>query len=92
MTWQLIFTEQYNRKAARFIKRHPDAISQYIKTLELLEANPRHRSLRLHALKGRLEGLSGVSINMKYRITLEMIITEKEVILVNVGSLDQVYW
>lgn len=91
MHWQLIFTEQYTRKAAKFLKLHPDAASQYSKTLQLLEINPHHPSLRLHALKGKLEGLCSVSINLKYRITLEMIITEKEIILVNVGDHGQVY-
>ncbi len=91
MNWQLIFTEQYTRRAAQFIKRHPDILGQYTKILELLEANPHHPSLRLHALKGRLEGLSSVSINMKYRMTLEMIVTEKEIILINIGDHEQVY-
>ena len=91
MSWQLIFTEQYMRRVVQFVKRHPDALGQYTKTLELLEANPHHPSLRLHALKGRLEGLSSVSINLKYRITLEMIVTEKEIILINVGVHDPVY-
>ena len=91
MAWQLIFTEQYTRKAAKFIKSHPDVESQYAKTLQLLEVNPHHTSLRLHALKGKLDRLYSVSINLKYRITLEMIITEKEIILVNVGDHSQVY-
>jgi addiction module RelE/StbE family toxin len=91
MNWQLIFTEQFTRKAAKFIKNHPDIENQYAKTLQLLEANPHHASLRLHALKGKLEGLYSVSINLKYRITLEMIITEEEIILVNVGDHGQVY-
>ena len=91
MNWQLIFTEQYTRKAAKFIKNHPDVENQYAKTLQLLEVNPHHTSLRLHALKGKLDGLYSVSINLKYRITLEMIITEKEIILVNVGDHSQVY-
>lgn len=91
MSWQLIFTDHYSRKAARFIKTHPDAISQYAKTLQLLEINPHHPSLRLHQLKGRLDGLYSVSINLKFRITLEMIVTESEIILVNIGDHDQVY-
>jgi addiction module RelE/StbE family toxin len=91
MNWQLIFTEQYTRKAAKFIKNHPDIESQYAKTLQLLEVNPHHTSLRLHALKGKLDGLYSISINLKYRITLEMIITDKEIILVNVGDHSQVY-
>ena len=88
MTWQLIFTEQYNRRAAKFLKRHPDVESQYAKTLEMLEINPHHPSLRLHGLSGRLDGLQSISINLKYRVTIEVIITESELVLINVGDHD----
>lgn len=91
MSWQLVFTEQYNRRAARFLKRNPALENQYAKTLELLELNPHHQSLRLHALAGRLTGLHSVSINLRYRITLELIITEHEIVLINVGDHDAVY-
>ena len=91
MAWQLVFTEQYNRRAARFLRRHPDASGQYRKTLKLLEANPHHPSLRLHALKGKLSGLHGVSINLSYRITLELLITESEIVPINVGDHDELY-
>jgi len=91
MTWTILFTEQYNKKAARFIQKHPDAISQYGKALKLLESNPYHPSLRLHPLKGRLEGLFSISINLQYRITLEFMIADKEIIPINVGDHDQVY-
>jgi mRNA-degrading endonuclease YafQ of YafQ-DinJ toxin-antitoxin module len=91
MTWQLIFTEQYNKRAAKFLKRHPDVQTQYAKTLELLMLNPHHPSLRLHRLSGRLEGLESISINLKYRITIEMIITDSEIVLINVGDHDAVY-
>jgi mRNA-degrading endonuclease YafQ of YafQ-DinJ toxin-antitoxin module len=91
MTWQLIFTEQYNRRAAKFLKRHPDAEKLYAKTLELLELNPHHPSLRLHGLAGKLEGLHSISINLKYRIVIEMIITETDIVLINVGDHDAVY-
>jgi mRNA-degrading endonuclease YafQ of YafQ-DinJ toxin-antitoxin module len=57
MNRQLVFTEQYNRRAAKFLKRHPEIEGQYGKTLELLERNPHHPSLWLHALSGRLDGL-----------------------------------
>lgn len=91
MTWQLVFTEQYNRRAAKFLQRNPAIEVQYTKTLELLELNPHHPSLRLHALRGRLAGLHSVSIHLKYRITMELIITDHEIILVNVGDHDAVY-
>ncbi len=91
MAWQLVFTEQYNRRAARFLKRHPDIIRQYGKALQLLHENPYHPSLRLHALQGRLSGLHSVSINLSYRITLEMLISETEIVPINVGDHDDVY-
>jgi len=91
MSYALLFTEQYDRRAARFLRRHPELKQQYLRTLQLLEANPFHPSLRLHALQGRLDGLHSVSINLSYRITLELLIREQEVIPVNVGSHDAVY-
>ncbi len=63
----------------------------YSKALRLLEANPHHPSLRLHGLKGKLEGLHSVSINMSFRITIEMIISDTDIILINVGDHDEVY-
>ncbi|HET8942491.1 MAG TPA: hypothetical protein VFN13_10960 [Rudaea sp.] len=91
MSFALIFTDQYNRRAARFLKRHPQLREQYRKTLLLLQANPHHPSLRLHALAGKLAGLHSVSINLSYRITLELIIRDQQIVPVNVGDHDAVY-
>lgn len=91
MNFQLIFTVQYEKRAARFLKRHPELEKQYLKTLQLLEMNPHHPSLRLHALSGRLQGLHSVSINISYRITLELLIQDEEIIPVNVGDHEAVY-
>lgn len=91
MSYRLVFTEQYERRAARFLKRHPELENQYLKCLKLLAANPFHPSLRLHALSGRLSGLHSVSINLSYRIVLEMLIRENEIIPVNVGDHEDVY-
>ena len=91
MAYQLIYPESYIKLAKKFLRKHPEIHSQYRKTLELLELNPRHPLLRLHELTGRLQDLSSVSINMSYRIMLELEIKDKEIILINVGSHDQVY-
>ena len=91
MTYVLIFTEQYNRRAARFLKRHPEVREQYRKTLLLLQANPHHPSLRLHALAGKFAGLHSVSINLSYRITIDFIIRERQIVPINVGDHDAVY-
>lgn len=91
MSFTLIFTAQYERRAARFLKRHPNLEKQYLKTLQLLEMNPHHPSLRLHPLSGRLQGLHSVTINLSYRITLELLIHDDEIIPINVGDHDAVY-
>lgn len=91
MSFTLVFTDAYNRRAARWLKRHPDLRQQYLKTLQLLEANPFHPSLRLHALSGKLQGLHSVSINLSYRITIELLIQDEQIIPINVGDHDAVY-
>lgn len=91
MAYRIVYPESYIRKARKFLSRHPEVHSQYQKTLELLEVNPHHPSLRLHGLQGRLSGLSSVSINMSYRIVLKMLIRENDIILIDVGKHEQVY-
>ena len=91
MSFTLVFTDAYNRRAAKWLKKHPDLRQQYLKTLQLLELNPFHPSLRLHALSGRLTGVHSVSINLSYRITLDLLIEGKEIVLLNLGDHDAVY-
>jgi len=91
MTYQLIYTDSYNKRAKKFLRKHPEIHNQYRKTLQLLELNPFHPSLRLHGLEGRLKGLSSVSINVSYRIVLELEIKNDEIVLINIGSHDYVY-
>ena len=91
MPYSIVFTERYTRIAKRFLQRHPDMARAYVKTLALLESNPQHPSLRLHALGGRLAGVHSVSINLSYRITLQLLITEQEIVPLDVGVHDAVY-
>lgn len=91
MPYSLVFTESYERSEKRFLRRHPEMLERYRRTLALLEIDPFHPSLRLHALQGRLAGLHAVSINLQYRITLELELREQEIIPVSVGSHGEVY-
>lgn len=91
MSFTLIYTESYLKRAKKFAKQHPELKEQYKKTLILLELNPYHPSLRLHSLQGKLNELHSISINISYRITIEMLISNNEIILVNVGSHQDVY-
>lgn len=91
MRYSLVFTENYEKIERRFLRLHPDLMERYHRTLALLEDDPFTPSLRLHALQGPLEGLHAVSINLQYRITLELELREREIILIHVGSHGEVY-
>jgi len=90
MRYKLIYTDSYIKKAVKFVRKHPELIPQYEKTLKVLEADPHHPSLRLHQLKGKLKDLHSISINISYRITLEFYFNDKEIVLVNVGHHDEI--
>ncbi|OGU77140.1 MAG: plasmid stabilization protein [Ignavibacteria bacterium RBG_16_34_14] len=87
---EIIYTDSYLRRVKKFIKKHPELISQYEKTLKLLEMNPTHPSLRLHKLSGKLSELHSVSINISYRISVYFLINEDKIIPVDIGSHDEV--
>ena len=91
MRYDLVFTDSYTRRAVRFLRRHPELKTPYRKTLELLELDPFHPSLRLHKLKGSLQDLHAVSINFAYRIAILFLVEGKTIFPVDVGSHDDVY-
>ncbi len=91
MSFRIVYTPGYNRRAARFLKKHPELSAQYEMVLKLLELDPFHPSLRLHRLKGPLKELLSVSINVSYRMSLELIIQDRKIIPVDIGSHDDIY-
>jgi proteic killer suppression protein len=88
---ELIYPESYIGRAKKFIQKHPELLNQYRKTLTLLEMNPGHPSLRLHKLTGRFADLYSVSINMSYRISLEFLLEGDKIVLIDVGSHEEIY-
>jgi addiction module RelE/StbE family toxin len=91
MSYKIVRTDSYFKKLTKFLKRHPEAIEKYIKTIELLEINPFHPSLRLHKLQGKLNEYHSVSINLSYRIVIDLVIIEEQIIPIDIGTHDEVY-
>ena len=89
--YQLVFTETYLKKEKEFLKKHKDLIPRYKKVLKLLEINPYHPSLRLHKLKGQFKDKYSVSITMNYRILIKFVLIENEIVLIDIGSHDEIY-
>ena len=88
---KIIYSDTYKKKVNKFVKKHPELIGQYEKTLKLLELNPYHPSLRLHKLSGRLSELYSVSINITYRISINFIVDDDKIIPISIGTHDEVY-
>ena len=92
--FKLVITESYLKRARKFFAKHPQVLQQYEKMLQLLCINPQHPALslrRLHKLSGRLEGLFSVSINISYRVIINFIIRNDQIVLIDIGSHDEVY-
>ena len=91
MSYKIVRTDEYFKKLKKFIKKHPDVLQRYIKTIEILEVDSFHPSLRLHKLQGALNDYYSVSINMKYRVVIDFIIKDNVIIPIDIGSHDEVY-
>ncbi len=89
MSYKLIYDDKFIKKSAKFLKKHPNLKDRYYKTLEILEDNPFHPSLRLHKLSG--SDYRSISINMNYRIILYFLIKDKDIYLLDIDSHDKAY-
>ena len=91
MTYALVTTQHFERRARKFLRKHPDLRSVFADTLEKLRQDPFQTSLRLHALSGALTGIQATSLTHSYRLTLTLKLVEGEIGLLDVGSHDAVY-
>ena len=90
-SYRLSWTAAFTRAFRRFMRRHPNLDNQVADVLKRLQTNPFEPSLRLHSLSGNLSGKQAVSITYAYRIVLCVEIVDKEIILYNIGTHDEVY-
>lgn len=91
MSWTLATTAFFDRRARKFLSKHPELRSRFMDTLAQLRTDPFEPGLRLHPLGGKLQGVQAVSLTYSYRITLSVQITEHEILLLDMGSHDEVY-
>lgn len=89
--YTLVWTSGFTRAAGKFLKQHPELREKFATILNDLERDPFQPHLRHHHLGGKLQGVQAISIISSYRLTLTLLISEKEIILLDVGSHDEVY-
>ncbi len=91
MSFALVTPDSFLRQARKFFQKHPDLKPKFKLVLEKLQADPFQPGLNSHALTGVLKGLSAVSLTYSFRVVLMLRVTEKEIILLDIGSHDEVY-
>jgi len=87
----LVWTETFSRTAKRFLRKHPDLVGQFGAVVRQLERDPSHPRLKLHPLRGKHRGKHAVSLTYSYRIVLVIVVEDDEIVLLDIGSHDEVY-
>ncbi len=89
--FSLVWTDFFKRKATKFLQKHPDLKDNFKELVTLMEINPFEQSLKTHKLKGNLKEFYGISLTYSYRLVVDIKVTKNEIILLNIGSHDEVY-
>ena len=91
MSFALVTTQHFERRARKFLRKHPDLRQALRDTLDDLSRDPFQPKLKLHSLSGDLAGVQAVSLTFTYRLILCVMVIEREVALLGIGIHDEVY-
>ena len=86
----LVWTATFERTARKFLDRHPALAGLFEDVLLQLESDPHAPKLRLRRLKAKHRDKHAVSLSHSYRILLVLRLTADEIVLLDVGSHDEV--
>jgi mRNA-degrading endonuclease YafQ of YafQ-DinJ toxin-antitoxin module len=84
-------TNEFDRRADQFFPKHPELRDRFATFVLEIRQDPFQPHLRLHRLAGKLEGLHSASLTFSYRVILTVLITERSVTLIDIGTHDEVY-
>ncbi|MCU0566457.1 MAG: type II toxin-antitoxin system mRNA interferase toxin, RelE/StbE family [Oculatellaceae cyanobacterium Prado106] len=92
---QLVWSPGFSRKLKRILRQNPQVKSQIEQTLERLAFDPFDPRLGTHKLKGDLVDRWSCSVSYSDRIIFQFVenpeTTEAEILLLTLGSHDDVY-
>jgi mRNA-degrading endonuclease YafQ of YafQ-DinJ toxin-antitoxin module len=91
MSFALVTTQHFERRARKFLRKHPDLRQALRDTLDDLSQDPFQPKLKLHPLSGNLGGVQAVSLTYSYRVTMLVRVTEQEIVLLDIVTHDEVY-
>ncbi len=79
------------RRAKKFFKKHPELKKPFAEIVDDMRKDPFQPHLELHRLGGRLQDCYAVRLTYSFRVTLTLMVTQKEIILLDIGGHDEVY-
>jgi len=88
MSFALVATHHFERRARKFLRKHPDLRPALRDNLDDLTQDPFRPRLKLRPLTGKLEGMQAVNLTYSYRLTLLLKVTEQEIVLLDIGTHD----
>ncbi|MDT8389050.1 MAG: plasmid stabilization protein [Lentisphaeria bacterium] len=89
--WELVRTETFLRALKKYLKKHPDRTNAVRSVLSQLAENPRVPKLRLRSLGGKFQDLHAVRVTYGDRIIMILAIHQRQVVLLDIGTHDNVY-
>lgn len=89
--YTIVTPDQFLRQSRKFFRKHPDLKTRFAKVIQGLQIDPFNPQLALHPLSGKFKGLYAISLTYSYRITLTLMVSEQEIILLDIGSHDEIY-
>ena len=87
----IVATQHFLRRARKFLKKHPELQIRFAQIIDDLTQDPLAPHLAYHHLGGKFKDVQAISITDRYRITLTVAISDQEIILLDVGSHEEVY-
>jgi mRNA interferase YafQ len=87
----IVTTEYFLRRARKLLRKHPDLRERFAQVVDDLKQDPFAPHLSYHSLGGKLKGMQAVSVTYDSRIILRVQIKDKEIILLDIGSYEEVY-
>jgi mRNA interferase YafQ len=90
---QLLSLPTFDRKFKKLLKRQPQLRNSVALTLELLEADAFHPSLKTHKLKGELDRSWSCSAGYDLRIVFAFVEHENQevIVLESIGTHEETY-
>ncbi len=85
---EITFSESFRKKLQIIKRKNPILLKKIKKQLQQFSKNPKHPSLRIHKLEGKLKNTWSLSVDMNVRI---LFIEDIEYYFFDIGTHNQIY-